>query len=292
MKKLNRTTAVSKRLLGFAAAGASLAAIGAHAQTIISDNFNEYGTGNAYGSGGTLVGVTPDVANLPGGTWQQANGYTWAVPAIQGQGWYSNPFSESIANTQANGTGFGISIASNGSYVEPSQLSISADLSIETNGQALAQNVLDLGFYAAGTTFSAYSYPIPNFTGLSIDEAGDLTLLVNGAAVGSPVAYVGTFNPAALSTLSYDVNTTAGTISNISFQGSTADYSSLEGGSGLFSASNIAYAGVYASGGPNDNGSATGNFVVAGAAVPEPGTYAMLASGVLALGAYQYRRRH
>jgi hypothetical protein len=123
---------------------------------------------------------------------------------------------------------------------------------------------------------------------LELDSFGNLSLIVNGSVSGSPIGFVGgTFANNVPTTVSYDVDTTTGAISNVAVQGSTADYSAFDSTTAF---TGLGWAGLENAGGANENSAFVSNFQVG--AIPEPGTYAMLASGVMALGAYQYRRRH
>jgi hypothetical protein len=93
---------------------------------------------------------------------------------------------------------------------------------------ATAASVPDtvLGFYSSVPTAEYSSGADSNFAGLMIDSSGNLYTDVNGTD-SAPVAYNGTYTLGNLYTLTYDLNTITGLLSNISLSGSTADYSAL-----------------------------------------------------------------
>ena len=65
------------------------------------------------------------------------------------------------------------------------------------------------------------------FTGLKVNAVGSLQEYSEGKAVGSAIAFVGTYNPVASTNLSYTIDTATGDITNVSFGNSTADYSAF-----------------------------------------------------------------
>lgn len=279
----------SKSLL--AVTTAALTGLSASAMTIVSDTF----TGNTVNNA-DVAGTTPET-NLPGTTWgggeganhvsmlitTGATGFGDALPAIYGR-----------AQNSAS-----ISIASAGGYVKPTELTIQADLAPGAGinlggsgggmtGDASGARGVALGFYDAEGTGGQFSQN--NFTGLVLDLNGNLGLVQDlnntgflgaGSTSGTAVAYVGTWVNTDLYTISYDVDTTTGGISNISVEGSTADYSALETASaGLFTDANTTFAGVYTSSTSNNgNFGSVDNFSVSG--VPEPSSLALLGLGGL-----------
>ena len=103
----------------------------------------------------------------------------------------------------ANGTG--ISIASAGSYVKPTNLHIQADMLVNADGTAMqyARGVA-LGFYDSTHNFSKTLLPMQGFIGLVLANDGGL-YVYNGESYNannygtysSKVAFGGTFNASA-----------------------------------------------------------------------------------------------
>lgn len=116
---------------------------------------------------------------------------------------------------------------------------IEADLSFPVK----ATEQVGLGFYAALPSQSSGELAESYFTGLSIDNrTGAITLKVNGQSVRSEIAYTGTWNPeSGFLHLAYTVDTSTGAISNITFTGSTSNYSFQTDG---FNGNATAYAAV------------------------------------------------
>jgi len=182
---------------------------------IIQEDFT-----NSIGGAINIPGLAPDVTNLPGGTWTEGAGWNWGGPQKLGYGTYLN-----ACDMGENGEVLGISLASNGSYTKPTQFSISADVEIH-GSKTDAMGGVALGFYSVIPTLDTGdgddNVVLPHFTGLKLTEDGALTLYEDGVAknaIAGPGITRGTFY-----TLSYDVNTTNGTISNVSLQGSTSTY--------------------------------------------------------------------
>jgi hypothetical protein len=298
MKKLKRPSpAYSKRLFGFAATGCSLAAIGAHAQTIIQDNFTDGGSNSHYGAVITETtfpgsGISPSGTNLPGGTWQlSASGYDGVreTNAIQTSYYIGTVADYAYAH---NGSAAAISLISTGGYVEPSTL----NLTVTTNpavGDVLSTVGTPESLFGFYNAISASDYGAGGqLLGLSLTNTGALNYEVGGLETATGIsAGTGIFDSNGFTTVSFqlafDSTTDKATFSNITLDGQS--YSNTYT-TGPLSASAINYAGF--SSNVNSGGSAFTDLTVAGVgAVPEPGTYAMLAFGAMSLGAFQYRRR-
>lgn len=185
-----------------------------------------------------------------------------------------------------NYVGAAISIQSAGSYTKPATLAISGDLSPWYAGLSGTSGV-GLGFYSSSIPLHNGTYtpnPLTAFTGLRLMSTGDLVLFENGVA-GTSIAFAGgTFNGSAFTTLSYEINTGTGAISNVQLAGSTATYNYS---STAFTDAATQYAGFFNVGGQNSNG-ALDNFAVA-EVVPEPASLAVI--GMLG-GAMLRRRRN
>jgi hypothetical protein len=248
----------------------------ASATYIVASDFNQ--TEDA-----AIDTVAPDIANLPGSaTWFQTGlvgyGATWAFNKIGGN-----------VNYQGLSNGTGISIASAGSYVKPTQMHIQADLRsglTDQNSMVYARGVA-LGFYDDTHAGSTNSDPMTGFTGLVLANDGGLYVYTGRAPTTSKVAFGGTFNTSSFYTLGYDVNTTTGAISNVTLSGSTADYSGLT--SSAFTNAATANLGFFTS---SEDGGCYG-FVdnVALSTVPEPSSLILSVCGLVGLLAYAWRKR-
>ena len=131
-----------------------------------------------------------------------------------------------------------------GTRVKPVEMRIQADLKVGTlSGPvgAFARGV-GLGFYRDGTYTSNVEVG-SDFTGLVLAPDGSLYLYEDGAYSGITVAHSGGFDANTFYTLSYEVDVETGTISNISLEGSTADYSPLTAAASLFDDDRTALAG-------------------------------------------------
>ena len=277
-----------------------LAVVGvARAEVIVSDTFSNVTDVTAV----QLNGRTPETT-LSGGVWTKTNSR-----AVSGQEWYisttmtGNPTPGTAGQTAGSDA---VSIASNGSYVKPSLLHISAD--IELSGisgdvdNAVYPRGIGLGFYLnADSTVGTGNQNVTNsFVGLLLDRTGALALIYDpnktgylsgpGVYKSAAVEYAGgTFSASNFYNLSYDVNTTTGQISNIALEGSTADYS-LFSTTAYFTDANTPYAGMLVSSAAGNTTGYADNFQVTGA-VPEPSTLALLVAGLFGLLAYAWRKR-
>ena len=255
----------------------------AQATIIVGDNFS------ATDGPTNLAGTTPDVADAPGGTWSVSTG-----PTAQTVGPHNTTYPSYYGipapllfmwNNGGNGAAT-IALASNTGYTKPSQLQISAAL--YTNPEAFSNTApvgAMIGFYGAAPVAGD---PIVGFSGLVVDQRGDVTLVQDGVA-GSTVAYTGAYTNTNYNTLSYDINTTTGGISDVSLAGNTYNFTAT-----AFTDANTNYAaiGVTAPAGTNSYGGVR-NFTVQTVAVPEPAALGLVAmAGALGMLLVSRKRKN
>ncbi len=237
------------------------------ANTIVSDAF----TGT---NGAAIAGRTPDTADLPGGVYVATNG---SYPATIQSG---------SANLSTD-LGESVTIASAGSYVKPTVLTISASLyegNLTADTPPEATTGPGLGFYSSqGGGGSGWN----NFTGLFLNPNGNLELVSPQHIGVAGDAYVGVWNSAIYHTLSYTVDTVAGAISNVVLDGTSYSFPATTIFAG---ASATQYAGFCVESTTAGRTGSVENFVVSGP-VPEPSTLLLLATGLLGLLAYAWRKR-
>lgn len=254
---------------------------------IIADRFS--GTNQA-----TLNGRTPDAATVNGNTF---------TATIQAAAFYLPRVDTSVGNAAPsadmdfNGAAF-INVASGGSYVKPSLLTVSVDAQLNT----LAQNAgefgrgVGVGFYSAPITSPGEA--ISNFRGMVLNPDGTLRLTTNLAqgsaapnnttSLASATVLTGSFDKSVYYPLTYTINTTTGAITNVNFNGTDFTSTFAPASAGVFTDANTNLAGFYAS--TANNAAFIGradNFSVA--TVPEPASVSLLAAG--ALGVLLRRRR-
>jgi hypothetical protein len=257
----------------------------AHAGVLVQDSFSIVGQESLQNLSTDPSAPTPGLptsSNPSGPTYQgtgQADGYNTG----EYTGNLFSPFSSgTIPQGQVdNGTGAAITLGG----TTATALEMTMTFAQAANPTApLTSGYSIFGYYSA-VPASHYSSSIDaNFSGLAVDTDGNLYSDVNGT-LGAPVAYGGTYNVGTLNTLTYDVDTTTGDISNVSFGSSTSDYSAL----GSLGALTPNYAGFAASFyGPSQPVTVLTNFEVSTVAVPEPASLGML---VLGSSALSFRRR-
>jgi len=172
-----------------------------------------------------LNGTSPDVTNLPSYLWVEAAGWNAYSHPCVGQNWNSlAKNSVSLGGSKV----LGISIKSNGTYLKPQQLHISADVKIQCDvyKAKVIQGKALVGFYSELPALNSGT-PFAKFTGFELKGDGSLTLIENGVA-GSTIAETNLPGDSIivnqLYTLSYDINTTNGGMSNVTLQGSSSNY--------------------------------------------------------------------
>lgn len=237
------------------------------AAPIVSSNFVSTGSNvNLNGTSGNLS------ANEPGGTWVWGAGWNWAQPMVNAT-WMGGTVKDAAYLSEED-TALGISIASNSPYSKPATLHLSGDLRMDGS----LNNTAGLGFWSAMPARSdgGASSSTNNFTGIIMDEvAGTLRVYSGGALQGSAVS-VGSLSEGVFYTLSYDVDTATGALSNVVFNGSPV--SGLT--SSAFTDSATAYAGAMSGGGSR---LILDNLLVEPASVPEPATLGLAAIGLVGL---------
>ncbi|NCY20496.1 PEP-CTERM sorting domain-containing protein [bacterium] len=244
-----------------------------NAQILIQDTFAGRGGGNLMDGGRE----TPTYSTLPGAAWERMN--------ISDSAWG--------AGQSSGGISLGASV--------PSLLEIKASIGMSqlgsgTIGSAQGGRGLGLGFFSVA---GGGGYSQARFTGLVLDSAGRLNFahdpneggfFDSGSLLGTAVAYGGTFVAANYYDLSYQINTATGAISNISLEGSSADYSLLAAGVNKFTAANVKYAGIYTSSEGGMSGyTSFDNFTVT--SVPEPSTVVCLVTGLACLYVVRKKRQ-
>jgi len=217
----------------------SLAA-SAQAQVIIKDTFQE-DTANPDNPQNIAVdGVKPAPVNLPGAAWQMVTG-DGSDEA------YLTPPATTGAACFHNVAAAGLSLAGNGTgnYVKPTTMTVSADMAFATDAPT---GTCFFGFYSK-LSGPHTGNPTANFTGLVLQKNGTLQLIENGTASGTGVAFTGKYDPTTPVTVSYTIDTTKGTIANVTLNGSTSAYSFT---SKAFTNAATAFLGI---GGQTDGGS-------------------------------------
>ena len=190
--------------------------------------------------GTAAIGRSPAPTNLPGGAWAGPEGY-WQVGDC---GWAGGPFPTTIVSNKLRAfIDMECSVSLAGASA---QLTIAADLTVNglfgtgTDGTGRVPGIT-LGLNTASGGSERYL----TLTGLNLRENGTLHLFDKGTVVASvPWSGAAPFDKTQAYHLSFDVDTTTGVLSNIQLQGSTADYSSLEGGT-RFAYASTPYASMY-----------------------------------------------
>ena len=228
----------SRTIFGFAAAGAGLAAFGAHAgaqETIIQDIFtsgSQYGT--PFGAqGANATGVEPSPTNLPGGPWQHITGawydaaeYQSTLPTVSSGGSGGDTVADTVVFHNNAAGGIALGAYNRGSlHLSAGAYYLSAGAPAGAGVPAKGTYIL-AGFSSVLNSGSNYGpAPLTNYTGLAVTgSAGALQEYVNGSAVGAAVPFGGAYDPYAETILSYTIDTATGAISEVSFGNSRAHY--------------------------------------------------------------------
>jgi hypothetical protein len=224
-----------------------------------------------------LIGRLPSPDDTPGAAYA-GNGNVSLVGGPTGGSPYEADIQGDVARVGSD-AGLGLSLG----VSTPAQftLTISFDISTSTVTQANdPRRGAALGFFssvALGSSGSSHGFK--NFTGLTVDNAGSVRLIIGGADSGIASTVAG-FDPSIFHTLSYSVDTTVGigTISNILLDGSSV---SLTAPTNTFTTARTALGGFYYSDLSGSVVASFDNFSIAVVPVPEPS--AMLAISILFL---------
>ncbi len=230
----------------------------AGASVIVSDSFT---TGTV---GGNISGRTPDTTDAPGTTWAQ-NGYPGYANDI-----VSSPSSSLQLGAEA-GDGIALTGVTSTAYALSYRFNISGDTPNTGSGSGSG-----LGFFRNATTTGSPG-STAGFTGVLVSMAGAVSLLNNGASVAT--ATISSFAVSATHSLSYDVNTTTGSISNLLLDGNGVTLTGTT--TGIFKGSNINEFGITnnAGGYGNSYDYINNAIISAPTAVPEPASLGLLAVG-------------
>jgi hypothetical protein len=257
--------------------------LNAPAQVIIHDTF-QANTSPFDWQTLPLDGQNPSPVDVPFSTWNMASGDGDYEAYLTSPS--ATPSSSAVFHHTASA---GLSITSVGSYVKPSLFTVSATMSFYQE-QVVPWSGYDLlGFYSALDGTGTYD-PLHNFTGLALDPTGTLFLAINDHLQGTGISFGGTFDPLSAYTLSYQIDTTTGSISNISLSGSSSTYSFA---STDFTDDATQFLGIGGNHDSNKISSIYTNLEMDGVtiAVPEPSAVILMCGGFLGLALLQARRR-
>lgn len=247
------------------------------ATTFISDTFT--GANNT-----ALIGRAPAPINVPISIYA-GNGNVRLTGGTSG----GAPYAADIQNNAARiGADAGIALNLGISTATEFELSITFNISGDTETQV--DNIhrgAALGFFssvALGSSGSSHGYN--NFTGLVVDRAGSVRLIISGADSGVATTVPG-FDPSVDHTLSYIVNTALGSglIYNIQLDSTSV---SLTAPIDTFTIARTVLAGIYNSSGDAADLASFDNFNLS--IVPEPSTSALFGGAALLLGFLHLRR--
>ena len=305
-------------------AAAAVLGVHAQAQTVIQDNFSGSGGPLTAPNSRAIVGLAPTIDLGTNATWQWMSAYSGNQ--AENGGFYGLPSPEGAFFRSATGGGIGLgSYGNSGSTLETS---VTGSFFMTNAANAMSSS----GYILAGfsnadlsvTSTKSGSYAtnpraLATYTGLAIMGDGSLQEFVAGTPQGD-VPWAGTtlanfgagqtaFGRSPAASLTYDLNTTTGAITNVSFSisgygASTADYSSFATAPGSFASADLTDNEIGGSGGHNDvyagyGENDTSNWVNYTAyqlstvgAVPEPATCGAVLGGLgMLLGLQKFRSR-
>lgn len=146
------------------------------------------------------------------------SGALWESSWLEGSNTNSQPYiaTDGQLRTRFNGAGF-ISIASNGSYVKPSELTISAALTISGLTGGFADGI-GLGFFSSIHPQNGQQSNI-GFTGLVLSPNGTVNFMSNGSYISTYRYTIDNFSNTTAYNLSYTVDTSSGVITSATLNG-------------------------------------------------------------------------
>lgn len=250
---------------------------GASAAVHISDTFTA-------ANNTALIGRAPAPINVPGSVYA-GNGNVSTLGGITG----GTPYQADIQGNLAR-VGADAGLALNLGISTPTEFQLTITFNISGDTQTQADDIhrgAALGFFssvALGSSGSSHGFN--NFTGLVVDRAGSVRLIISGADSGVATTVPG-FDPNVDHTLSYIVNTTVGSGIAYSIQLDSTSVS-LSAPVNTFTLARTVMAGFYNSSGNAADVASFDNFNVS--IVPEPSSCALLGSAALLMGFLRWRR--
>ncbi|WP_043588011.1 hypothetical protein [Geminisphaera colitermitum] len=213
-------------------------------------------------SGTSLAAHTPTTSLIPDAAWITRS---WRGEPILAN---ASPEHASAVRFQGNGAGF-VSIASNGGYTKPENITLSASLSVGT------LNFVGLGFWSTPTTGSTDS--INDFVGIYINGSGEVHAMEKSAGVDVTIGgKISGFSTSSFYEVLLSVNTSTGALDRLTVNGVdyTAAFQTSSVTGSAFSGTATAYAGFL--GRETSNPSAYGyvdDFTISTtSSIPEPQT--------------------
>lgn len=274
MKNISYNKAMRRILLCAAALLTTLSATAATTLVIVDDAFT---TSSAV----VLNGRTPTVSLAS---------TQWVSVWLESTNANSQPYlhADGRLRTRFNGAGY-INISSAGAYEKPEALTISADLTVsgQTGGNG---NGVGLGFFSASPAQPGGQSTV-GFTGLVLAPNGNLNLLHNGTYISTYSMAVAAFSASTTYSLSYSINTSNGSLTNILFNGvdisGTSNFTSI---TGVFTDTATVYAGFFGSSSTYGTSGMIDNFQVS-TVIPEAGATWLIPLAFAFVFAMKRRRR-